>query len=130
MRLRLTVIALYSAALMCLTPGSFPSLASTFIWRAVPFQQQKPVVGLDLDGEFIAAVQTSGASRPYAILELAGTDVRHAIVAPNGLSDTVWTSSIVGAGGVGADGAVVVGAGGGAALDARPGIARNLRSLT
>src|SRR5437868_13352931 len=50
MRLRLTVIALYSAALMCLTPGSFPSLASTFIWRARPVQQQKPVVGLDLDG--------------------------------------------------------------------------------
>ena len=78
----------------------------------------------------LAAVQTSGASRPYAIVELAGTDVRHVIVAPNGVSDTVWTSSIIGAGGVGADGAVVVGAGGGAALDARPGIARNLRSLT
>jgi hypothetical protein len=50
MRLRLSVIALYSAALMCLTSGSFQSLASTFIWRAMTVPQQRPVLGLDLDG--------------------------------------------------------------------------------
>ena len=46
------------------------------------------------------------------------------------MSATVWTSSIVGAGTVGGAGVVVVPVGGGGALDAAPGRARNLRSLT
>jgi hypothetical protein len=58
MRLRLTVIALYSAALMCLTSGSLSSLASALtpgpaseIYRnATGFQQDRPVLGLDLNG--------------------------------------------------------------------------------
>src|SRR6185369_5970295 len=61
MRLRLTVIALYSAALMCLTSGSLSSLASSLtpgptsghwpeIYRNAAFQQDRPVLGLDLDG--------------------------------------------------------------------------------
>jgi hypothetical protein len=61
--------------------------------------------------------------------ELAGTLVRHAIVAEKGLSATVWTSSIVGAGGGGGAGVVVVvGAGGGGEVEAAPGSARNLSS--
>ncbi len=57
MRLRLTVIALYSAALMCLTSGSLSSLASSLtpgpspeIYRNAAFQQDRPVLGLDLNG--------------------------------------------------------------------------------
>lgn len=50
MRLRLTVIALYSAAVMCLTSGSVKSLASGLFWRSTAFQQERPVLGLDLDG--------------------------------------------------------------------------------
>src|SRR5258708_21776418 len=58
MRLRLTVIALYSVALMCLSSGSFKSLASSLtlglasgLYRnATAFQQDRPVLGLDLTG--------------------------------------------------------------------------------
>lgn len=50
MRLRLTVIALYSAALMCLTSGSFKSLASGIYRNVSAFHQEGPVLGLDLNG--------------------------------------------------------------------------------
>src|SRR6185369_16121254 len=57
MRLRLTVIALYSTALMCLTSGSLSSLASSLkpgpasgLYRNATAFQDRTVLGLDLDG--------------------------------------------------------------------------------
>src|SRR5205823_14528828 len=73
----------------------------------------------------------TGASTPYATRELAGTLVRQAIVAENGSSATVWTSSIVGGGPVGGvREAVVVAGRGGVGAAAPRGRARRPRSLT
>jgi hypothetical protein len=82
----------------------------------------------------LGAVQTTGASSPYAIRDVAGTLVCHAMVAENGVRETVCTSWISGGGPVGALGTVVVAvvslggllAGG---VVTTPGRARNLRSL-
>jgi hypothetical protein len=68
--------------------------------------------------------------------DVAGTLVRHAIVAEKGVSDVVRTFEISGGGPVGAAGVVVVAVvvSAGASLVAggagTPGRARNLRSLT
>jgi hypothetical protein len=82
----------------------------------------------------LGAVQRTGASSPYAIRDVAGTFVRHAMVAENGVRESVRTSWISGGGPVGAAGTVVVVvvslgellAGG---VVTTPGSARNLRSL-
>jgi hypothetical protein len=84
----------------------------------------------------LGAVQRTGASSPYAIRDVAGTLVRHAIVAENGVRESVCTSSISGGGPVGVAVVVVVAAvvslGELLACGAvtTPGRARNLRSLT
>src|SRR2546423_3519804 len=55
----------------------------------------------------VGAVQTTGASRPYATRAVAGSVVSHASVAENGVRDTVRTFSIFGGGPVGAAGVVI-----------------------
>jgi hypothetical protein len=51
MRLRLTIILLYSVALIGFAAGSFKSCGFCFGWVATTIKQPKPVVGLDLDGK-------------------------------------------------------------------------------
>jgi hypothetical protein len=50
MRLRLAIIALYSAALMCLTSASSRPLASAVDLKIIAFQRERPVLGLDVAG--------------------------------------------------------------------------------
>jgi hypothetical protein len=86
----------------------------------------------------LGAVQMTGASRPYAIRDVAGTFVRQAMVAENGVSEMVRTFSISGGGPTGWAGVVVVvvvvvvvSVGEPAAgSEVTLGRARNLRSLT
>ena len=51
MRLRLIVIALYTSTLIGFAGGSARSFAFSFGSDATTIQQQKPVLGLDLDGK-------------------------------------------------------------------------------
>ena len=78
----------------------------------------------------VGGVQTTGASRPYTTRPFAGSFVCQTIVAENGDSETVCTSSIVGGGPEGAAGGgfVVESVGGGDASPA-PGSARKVNGL-
>jgi hypothetical protein len=83
----------------------------------------------------LGAVQRTGVSSPYAMRDVAGTFVRQAMVAENGVRESVCTFSISGGGPVGAAGVVLVavvslGDSPGGGVVATPGRARNLRSLT
>jgi hypothetical protein len=82
----------------------------------------------------LGAVQMTGASRPYAMRDVAGTFVRQAMVAENGVSEMVCTFSISGGGPTGWVGVVVVvvvSVGEPAVgSEVTLGRARNLRSLT
>jgi hypothetical protein len=87
------------------------AFACTHSWYAV--ENERPVTVAVWSTESLAAVQSVGPFKPYATREGTGSLVRHAIVALNGVSDTVCTPEIsIGVVDTGVVGVVAVGGGG------------------
>jgi hypothetical protein len=71
-----------------------PSAALAFTQSSYEVEKCKPVIVAVCSTEPVAAVHNVGAVRPYEMRELTGSLVCHAIVALNGVSETVCTSEI------------------------------------